>query len=505
MKQFISAEIMLLITVLFQIISSEDNFIKMEKPFKPFISVLNPETIEKYKEAPKKTENKFLSKDEFQPFISANPISLDPLISFGEDKNQSTAEVKLREIKFSVKCMLVDDFSLYDISGLGINFMKENKRAYNQTVDGTNIYYNFCYDLQKIDGCNYDKKQIFAVTGEGNDTSCEPLANSINKGNTWNTGKNTSDNSTFLQIELNSDESKNHKIFYILKCNKDQKELKYYPDRSYYKRKTTEDNKTFDKTVLYFETKEACEKYNFYVIWQFVNDYSFIFASIIIAFGLFNCIAGNYLAKYTTFLLILFGVVVLTFILFQFILPSGCAQWIIWVILVIGIIVGCAIGVLVFKHYKKFISFLVGGLAGFLLGEFLFNLFGNKININSTLVNILFIIVAIIAAILLAYWLKDIIVILATAFIGAYAFIRGISIFAGYFPSEFTIIDLKNRGEKEQLDELITWRFYVYLTFIVFTFALSVFIQIMIRRHCKKKEEEEAPDENLVSKKDDDD
>lgn len=503
MKTIFSKKILLLILTLFQMISSEDNFKKMEKPFKPFISVLNPETMKKYEEASKKPENKFLSKDEFKPFVSSNPhISLDPLISFGEDKNQSTAEIKLRDIKFSVKCMLVDDFNLYDISNLGVNFLKDNKRAYNQTINGTNIFYNFCYDLQKINGCNYDKKQMFAVKKEGNTTTCEPLANSINQGNKWNTGKNNSDGSKFLQIELNTDKKNNHKIYYILKCNDKQESLKFYQDRSYYKKEIKKDNETTYETVLFFETKEACEKYNFYAIWQFINEYYYIFASLIIAFGLFNCILGCKLAKYTTFLLILFGVVVLSFFLFQFILPSGCAEWVIWVILVVGVIVGCAIGVLVFKYHDKFMSFLVGGLAGFLLGEFLFNLFGNLINANSTLINILFIIISIIVAILLAFWLKDIIIILATSFIGAYSLIRGISIFAGHFPSEFTIIDLKNRGEKEQLDELITWRVYVYLVFIVFTFCLSIFIQIKINKGIKNKKAREAEDENLISKKD---
>ena len=160
-------------------------------------------------------------------------------------------------------------------------------------------------------------------------------------------------------------------------------------------------------------------------------------------------------------------VIILVLIFSQFILLPGSAQWIIWVMLSLGIILGCTAGYFVFKYHEKFFSLLVGGLAGFFLGEFLFNLFGNSLPLNLTLVHILFIIISIIALIILAFFLKDIIIIFATSFIGAYTLIRGVSLIAGYFPSEFTVIDLKQRGETEQLKDLLTWRVYIYLVFIL--------------------------------------
>ena len=90
----------------------------------------------------------------------------------------------------------------------------------------------------------------------------------------------------------------------------------------------------------------------------------------------------------------------------------------------------------------------------------------------------------------MAYILKDIIIIFATSFIGAYTLIRGISLFAGGFPSEFTVIDLKQREEIEQLNKILTWRVYVYLVSIVVATGLSIFIQIKIN---KEKPEDECP------------
>ena len=91
----------------------------------------------------------------------------------------------------------------------------------------------------------------------------------------------------------------------------------------------------------------------------------------------------------------------------------------------------------------------MGSLGGFLLGEFLFNLLGNAINGNATLIHILFIVISIVACIILAYFLKNFIIIFASSFIGSYPLIRGISLFTGHSPSEYAVIDLKERSETD--------------------------------------------------------
>ena len=167
--------------------------------------------------------------------------------------------------------------------------------------------------------------------------------------------------------------------------------------------------------------------------------------------------------------------------------------------LVIGAIIGCTLGYFVYKYHEKVVAFVVGGLGGFFLGQFLFSLFGYLIPINSLVVNILFVIICIIAVTIVAIFLRDPIIIGFTAFIGSYALIRGISLFAGYFPNEFTIIDLKNRGEDDQIKELLTWRVYVYLFFILVATGLSIYVQIKVNQMFKKKEDgPETPDDNLV-------
>ena len=467
--------------LIFQIVISEKPFLNLEKPFKPFVSTFSPESLKKSEENNNKDETKIIKE-------MSDEIKIYEL----KEDDKSIAEEKLRNIKFSVKCMFVDDFNVYDIRSLGINKFKTGQKAYNLSLGDNTIYYNFCYDLKGINNCEGNKKQIFAEIPDGDGKKCVALADSVNKGNKWSIIKNTEDNTTHLQIELNK-ASEDHLVYYKLRCNKSFDKPEFNESLSYFKKKF--DDNIF-RTVLFFETKAACTKFDFYQIWEFINDYNYIFAIILIAFGLFNCILGKRLSQYTSFILTLFVVTVLSIFLFQFILPSGCADWIIWVILAIGVILGCTAGYFVFIYHEKFMAFLVGGIGGFLLGEFCFNLFGSLINANPTLINIIFIVICIIAAVILAYFIQDIIIIIATSFIGSYTLIRGISLFAGHFPSEFTVIDLKAQGEDEQLKELLTWRVYVYLVFIVITCGLSIYVQILIRKSTKESKEE-TPDDNL--------
>ena len=68
--------------------------------------------------------------------------------------------------------MFVDDFNLYNISGLGSNSLKEGEDKCEKLPNQKNvnkderIYYNFCYDLKSVKKCNketYEKKQILGV------------------------------------------------------------------------------------------------------------------------------------------------------------------------------------------------------------------------------------------------------------------------------------------------------------------------------------------------------
>ena len=97
----------------------------------------------------------------------------------------------------------------------------------------------------------------------------------------------------------------------------------------------------------------------------------------------------------------------------------------------------------------------------------------------------------------IAFIFKNFIVILATSIIGSYCFIRGISLFGGGFPNEFTIISLTYSDESEQITNLLGWKTYVYLASMVVLCILSVIAQFKINKE-KEGEKDEGAKEIIM-------
>ena len=184
---------------------------------------------------------------------------------------------------------------------------------------------------------------------------------------------------------------------------------------------------------LFFKSYAACVQFNYYFMWKFILKYKVLFFLVMIVFGLFSCILGNILFKFEVFILCILMVTILIFIFSQYIFPSGIANWIIWIMLVIGLLLGSTAGFFAFKYYIKIGTLLAGGICGFFLGQFLYNLFGNRIVVNGIIINIIFVVVAIGAMIFICFCYKKMSIIISTSFIGSHIFIRGISLLAGDF------------------------------------------------------------------------
>ena len=441
---------LLFLILIFYATCIEENLIQPGEQFHPFVSVPNYESI---------TENI----PQIQVLDEINP--------------QSYADSSiLSEIK-TVKCLNLANYSIYDIKGLGANSLSESIKEvaseysfdYNETK--YTILYNFCYNLKSSDRCKYEDEpyQAFYLKNGG---ECQPLAAEIKNGNTWKIMHPNTTNVTQDIIEITVNQYGNNNFKYILTCNPDGKEQEHTVTKAEY-------NITDDHMDLYLHitSKEACAKVNFYFIFKFIQDYKILFIILLILFGILNCGFGKRFSRFTAFFLCIFIGVVLILVLSQYILPSGCKEWIIWVMFAVGVILGVVAGVFAFKYHEGCMAFLTGGIGGFFLGQFLFNLFGNRIPVNGIVMNIVFIVVCIGALIAVAFFFKKFIVIFATSFIGSYCIVRGISLFAGKFPDEMTVIDLQTRGETDQLKSLLTWQVYVYLASIAVATVISMVIQ----------------------------
>jgi len=84
--------------------------------------------------------------------------------------------------------------------------------------------------------------------------------------------------------------------------------------------------------------------------------------------------------------------------------------------------------------------------------------------------------------------LVDHMLIITTAFIGAYAFVRGISLFSPHtFPSEWTISKEIHNGTLKEMP----WQYYLYFGAFIVTFILGLFVQYRVKNNEKKRETRE--------------
>ena len=115
--------------------------------------------------------------------------------------------------------------------------------------------------------------------------------------------------------------------------------------------------------------------------------------------------------------------------------------------------------------------FLLGGWPGAVCGLLLYNLFLHYIAGNV----LLWIVVAILFILggLLALWLEDHAIIIATAILGSYLLVRGCSLVIGGYPNEFTVYSEVKAGNTSSF----SWQFILYLIFMAAFAVLSIIWQ----------------------------
>lgn len=368
-------------------------------------------------------------------------------------------------INVPVKAKYVDGFDLYDITGLLKKSSREGNKDYIANFNSTKIIYNF-KDLTKTETCNFDEKQIFEIT-----ESCRPLAGAMGKGNTWNISFDTDDR-RLIKIKLNP-ENENYLVTYNLKCGN----IKNYDideENSYYTYKNC-----VTELSLYIETSYACPKYEYFVLYAFLSNGRIFIGFILLLFTAFEILGTGDIIFYY-----LFSFFKQIFFIFMFIaqifLPPQVRFWKIWLILISGFIFSFIILPCIYNKYKKklklknFVKYNIGAFFGFCLGQYFYDFFVEVIFWNSIFFYLLFIFLFIIGGILLAFFSDWILIKLNSSFFGAYFFVRAILFFFNYYLSEYILVFLKINGEQGQIEQLISWKHYVYnssiflLTTIIF-------------------------------------
>lgn len=206
-------------------------------------------------------------------------------------------------------------------------------------------------------------------------------------------------------------------------------------------------------------------------LWQFIEDYTWIWTALFIGIGVFLCFLGRWLFKATIFVvaatLTVFAILLLFYATF---LEDTTEAWVGWTVLVCSILIGLVVGFFVMK-LERLGAALIAGWGGF-LGGMLLNetvLFLAESQILFWCVNIGCAVAAAVAAIFLFEHVLKI----GTAFAGSYMIFRGISFYAGGWPNEFTLAKQMNKD----VDGAFSAWFYAYLAGIVLMTILGSWVQ----------------------------
>ncbi len=182
--------------------------------------------------------------------------------------------------------------------------------------------------------------------------------------------------------------------------------------------------------LLKVTSRKSCPMFSLTYLYE---KYPLIFSIVFLIAGLFVAFAGIRMYKAVLFILATFlvGFLLLT-IIYQMIMSKYVDQWVFWVCLGISSLVGLTAGGMVVA-YNKYCFVIagacLGGVAGFVLYTTIFARF-----VDAWMVYVIVAIGAIVCAIV-NYFLKDPILIAASALTGSYLFISGIGFWAGGFPS----------------------------------------------------------------------
>jgi len=206
--------------------------------------------------------------------------------------------------------------------------------------------------------------------------------------------------------------------------------------------------------VVKAKSKNGCTLTNYYAVSAFVRANYIPFFILGLLIGLFFTFLGSKIYSITLILTAFIATIVGIFLLvFGIIGLKEVSNAVMWVILVCTIIIAVCVAYLFYKVKKIFLACL-GGITGYMIGLIVYNFILRYIESNPYWVYWLTIVSCVIIGVLFAWFLEKHLIIISTSILGSYIIIKAGSLVFGGFPSESEIIDLINRKEYDQLNEV---------------------------------------------------
>ena len=224
----------------------------------------------------------------------------------------------------------------------------------------------------------------------------------------------------------------------------------------------------------------GCPVFEYDKLTQFLSKYSYLFGVFLIIGGLFLALNGNKFVNLVIGLVgfLAFSVVLLNLSFYGLAMNNNqTEEWILWVLFAVCLLVGAFIGSMLVKAKKIGIAILAGW-GGVTLGFILTTSFV----ISSTYLYYGVIAVCAFVCFYAAFKIERFVIMVASSFVGSYLFIRGISLYAGGFPTEGS---LHAELESGALDwKTFPKTYYAYFAAIIVCSLISLVYQ---RKHDKEE------------------
>lgn len=347
------------------------------------------------------------------------------------------------------------------------------------TGNDLNLDFDFCEPLPYERHChgNETLATISDKDGDFNQT-CSTLTEAAGKGETVTLVETDNEKDEHLILAYSNgtecplEDEASYGITFEVFCDNEAEDVKY----SLNTERTNACRKFVD-----VHHKSGCKKGDLNGLWRFVESNAWIFAIVFMVVGAFSLVLGLKLIRPTLFIFGTFSTVALILFLFYvLILPNNVKEWVGWVILSVSVLLGLIVGFFASKLIRVGV-FVLGVWGGIGIALILNNTVFYKINS----VAVLWVMIAVFGLVLgiLSFVWFDYIVIICTSILGGYLFIRGISLFAGGYPNEFTVYERIRDGDMSA----VPGTFYAYLAGIVILIAMGLYAQIRIKRRGAKK------------------
>ena len=390
----------------------------------------------------------------------------------------------------NIKCLYVARYNVYTLQKL----TKDDEYTYNVNTSGI-VHFNLCKNLKGYESTVVFEKNTSGTEIDNNKTlfSGSIDGNSKSKNEWLEMDEDNGDKGIKIRLaegdKCEGNENKNHLTILQIYCDEEEEFA------------TSVNFADFNPNgcIHYIRANSiyGCALNDWYLLRKLMKEHNYIFATVLFLVGIYFAFFGKKYEKPTIVLISgIFVCYIVTVIILSFIPQLIKTEQNLYILLAVGFIVG-GIGGYLLREKLTIFAILIGAFSGYSVAEFVYQFLSGFITINPEILYFIVVGICILGGGFCGYWAVQAIIILGTAIIGGYIFMRGATtIFDNYMElAEFS--DLAKNGEWEQLKDIRNGWVYAYLGLWIAVSVGGLYYQ------CYGYKKEKKDKENKEDEKDD--